>query len=235
MTPSIFQLPDTKKMKAIVIQHSPDTGIGVVGPILRDIHGFELHTIDATTADFNAIDPDAADLFVILGSPNGVYEQHIAWVVAELAFTRKLIALGKPIMGICFGGQMLALAHGATVEPMGYRDSGWLENDFAIDDAWAGPWFRWHGDHFTLPRDAQRLASAGEVMQGFQLGNSVGMQFHPEVTPEIIGKWVQKRRESLICNGVDVEQVLYTADAKVKEAQPRVEALVADVLARCLG
>ncbi|MFJ5297116.1 hypothetical protein ACIQAL_11410 [Pseudomonas sp. NPDC088368] len=222
-------------MKAIVIQHSPDTGIGLVGPILRDLHGFELHTIDARTASFDDIDPDSGDIFVLLGSPTGVYETHIPWTAEELEFTKKLIALEKPIMGICFGAQMLAAAHGSEVKPMGYRDTGWLINDDAIDELWAGPWFRWHGDNFNLPKGAQKLASAGTSIQGFQKGNTVGMQFHPEVDVGIINGWVEINRESLINRKVDIEELLYTAAARVEEAQPRVEALIADVLARCLG
>lgn len=222
-------------MKAIVLQHSPDTGIGLVGPILRDLHGFELQTIDARTANFDDIDPESADLFVLLGSPNGVYDLHIPWIEAELAFTKQLIARGRPIFGICFGGQMLAAAHDAEVKPMGYRDSGWLLNDVAVDTTWAGPWFRWHGDNFTLPTGAEKLASSGAVLQGFQKGNTVGMQFHPEVDEATIRTWVEINLESLIRNDVDVEQFLYTAVAKVKEVQPRVESLVADVLTRCLG
>jgi len=222
-------------MKAIVIQHSPDTGIGLVGPILRDLHGFELQTIDARTASFDDIDPNAADLFVLLGSPNGVYDTHVPWIEAELAFTQRLLALSKPIMGICFGAQMLAAAYGSEVKPMGYRDTGWMTNDDAVDELWAGPWFRWHGDNFNLPHGAQKLASAGTSIQGFQVGNTVGMQFHPEVDVGIINGWVEINRESLTARNVDIGELLYTADAKVKEAQPRVEALVEDVLARCLG
>lgn len=222
-------------MKAIVIQHSPDTGIGLVGPILRDLHGFELQTIDARTASLDDIDPDAADLFVLLGSPNGVYDVHIPWIEAELEFTKKLLARQRPIMGICFGAQMLAAALGAEVKPMGYRDTGWMINDDAVDELWAGPWFRWHGDNFNLPQGARKLASAGRSIQGFQKGNTVGMQFHPEVDVGIIQGWVEINRESLISRDVDIGQLLYTADAKVKEAQPRVESLVADVLTRCLG
>jgi GMP synthase (glutamine-hydrolysing) len=222
-------------MKALVIQHSLDTGIGLVGPILRDLHGFELLTVDAKTVNFDDIDPASADLFVLLGSPNGVYETQIPWIAAELAFTKRLIASAKPIIGICFGGQMLAAAHGAKVKPMGYRDAGWLANDDAVDSTWAGPWFRWHGDTFALPDGAVKLASAGEVMQGFQKGNTVGMQFHPEVTVEIMQGWVEIAGESLVSIGVDSAQLLDNAPTMVKEVQPRVESLISDVLARCLG
>ncbi|MDR8384397.1 type 1 glutamine amidotransferase [Pseudomonas sp. Fig-3] len=222
-------------MKAIVLQHSPDTGIGLVGPILRDLHGFELQTIDARTINFDDIDPESADLFVLLGSPNGVYDTHIPWIEAELEFTKQLIARARPIVGICFGGQMLAAAHGAQVKPMGYRDSGWLLNDDAVDQTWAGPWFRWHGDNFTLPEGAEKLASAGKVIQGFQKGNTVGMQFHPEVDEETIRTWVEINLESMLRNNVDIGQFLYTAVAEVKEVQPRVESLISNVLTRCLG
>src|SRR6185312_7925681 len=72
----------------------------------------------------------------------------------------------------------------------------------------AGPWMQWHYDTFTLPAGAVQLAASPAGPQAFALGRSLGLQFHPEVTPEIIASWVAAGRAQLARAGLDPDRVL---------------------------
>jgi len=60
----------------------------------------------------------------------------------------------------------------------------------------AGPWFEWHFDSFTLPPGAQLVAETDVGPQAYIVGRSLGLQFHPEVTPDIVGRWVRGHLDS---------------------------------------
>lgn len=222
-------------MKALVIQNAANTPLGLVGDHLKERHGFEIETLDAAQADFSGMDPYRADLFVILGSPRGVYEQDVSWIAGELDFTKRLLAERRPVFGICFGGQMIAAALGAVVKPMGERHRGWLTNDMAVDEVWSGPWFRWHGDSFELPQGARTLAMAGPVPQAFQHGKAVAVQFHPEIDLAIVEAWVEEGLHDLIRDGVDLEQFLSETKSSADRVHERLAELMDDVVRRCMS
>lgn len=220
-------------MKALVIQNSPNTGIGLVGENLERRHGFALDIRDAATTDFTTIDPRDADLFVILGSPRGVYERAVPWIDGEFAFTRRLLEDDRPLFGICFGGQMIASALGASVVPMGLRHRGWRRNDIAIGPAWEGPWFRWHGDRFDIPDGAKLLAVSDGVPQGFHIGRAVGVQFHPEVDADIVRTWVREGEALLQCDDSDREALIADSVRECRDVAARLNLLMDDILQRC--
>jgi len=222
-------------MKALVIQNSADTPIGLVGPILETKFGIELTVVDAASVDFAATDADKFDLVIILGAPQGVYQRDVPWIKQELEFTKALIDKDKPLFGICFGGQMIAAALGANVEPMGERHHGWIQNDVAVKDEWSGPWFRWHGDKFELPDGATPLASSGNVVQAFQHGAAVAVQFHPEASHAIVKDWVEQNRQKLVDGGMDIDGFLKETKGQEQTIEPRLTRLLEDVLSRCLA
>jgi GMP synthase-like glutamine amidotransferase len=92
------------------------------------------------------------------------------------------------VLGICFGGQALAAALGGSVSAAPRTEIGWI--DVEGEDGYGGRWFTWHEDVFTLPPGAHELARAPSGPQAFALGTSVGLQFHPEVTPSIVDDWL---------------------------------------------
>lgn len=227
--------PSSNDMKAIVIQNAENTPVGLVGSVLETSYGFDLSICHAAKTDFAAISPRDADLFVILGSPKGVYERKIDWIEAEYEFTARLTGSDTPVLGICFGGQMLASALGAEVKPMGERHLGWHVNEFTANAAWQGPWFRWHGDTFALPEGARLLASSAGVCQGFQHGRAVGLQFHPEVDHTIVRGWAVESPDVLKSEGVDLDDFVKEALREEQGARQRLGRLMEDVMHRCLG
>jgi glycine cleavage system H protein len=99
-----------------------------------------------------------ADLIVTLGSPAGAWED-IPWVHAQRRFLQDRMAAGTPVVGICFGAQILATAIGGRAAPMGDRTfCGWHANEHVADDVWRGPWVRWHADHLEVPEATEVLA-----------------------------------------------------------------------------
>ncbi len=129
------------------------------------------------------------DVVVFLGSRHGVYETHIQWVARQRALMRRLLANSVPVFGICFGAQLMATALGGTVAPMGYRCRGWMTNEIAADSIWQGPWLRWHGDFIALPETVKVFASDRDIVQAFAQGAAAGVQFHPEVSSDLLLKW----------------------------------------------
>ena len=71
-----------------------------------------------------------------------------------------------------------------------------------------GPWFQWHFDTFTAPEGATVLAETDLGPQAYVIGRSLGVQFHPEVTPAIMEDWVRVYRHELDGDGVDPDALL---------------------------
>jgi GMP synthase-like glutamine amidotransferase len=133
-------------------------------------------------------DPTRADAVVALGSDRSVHASTDPWIATELRFLRAAHDAGVPVLGICFGAQALAAALGATVSAAPAVEIGWIEVEGG--DGYGGRWFTWHEDEFTLPPGAQELARTASGPQAFAVGASVGLQFHPEVTPAIVDGWL---------------------------------------------
>jgi GMP synthase-like glutamine amidotransferase len=101
-----------------------------------------------------------------------------------------------PILGICFGGQSLAVALGGGVRRAARPEVGWgsvgTREPSLIDD---GPWLEWHRDEILPPSGAELLAHNASGVQAWRLGPHVGLQFHPEVDETIVGGWMATSRE----------------------------------------
>ena len=154
--------------------------------------------------------PGSIDLLVVMGGPMGVYEEaKYAWMKAEKKFIQDVIAAGKKVIGICFGSQMVASALGAKVYPNTGKEIGWLPvqkvkaaNNHSLlkelPDSFTT--FHWHGDTFDLPPGAFHLLQS-EITphQAYLYDNRVlGLQFHMEAVPDLLGAMVQHGKEELV-------------------------------------
>jgi GMP synthase-like glutamine amidotransferase len=95
------------------------------------------------------------------------------------------------VLGICFGAQALASALGGSVTRLATPEFAWIE--LQVSDAEqvpAGPWLALHDDTITLPPFARELARNEFGPQAFGIGPHLGVQFHPEVTPAILARWL---------------------------------------------
>jgi GMP synthase-like glutamine amidotransferase len=171
-------------------------------------------------------DPSGASAVVALGSDRSVHASKDPWIAAQLRFLREAHAADVPVLGICFGGQALAAALGATVSRAPATEIGWI--DVEGEDGYGGRWFTWHEDVFDLPAGATELARAASGPQAFAVGASVGLQFHPEVTPAIVEDWLAGARDAV----PDPGPIRAETASTVAKARERAFALLDRVAAR---
>lgn len=186
-------------MRALVIQHEHDGPAGLVGNHLHD-RGYQVEVVQvlqagSTHSDVTFPDPTAFDVVVPLGSVHSVYDRAAigSWIDRELDLLRAAHAADVPVFGICFGAQAISAALGGSVECSPRHEIGWfhyqLDSSFPVPE---GPWFSWHDDRCVLPDGAEVLARNELCPQAFRMGRTVGVQFHPEVTPELVADWTSK-------------------------------------------
>lgn len=180
---------------AIVISN-PTVGaeLGHLEPWLRD-NGFDVRRLvrdDILDADA----ADDADLVIILGSEWTLARtmdapddppQAAAAIAAETELIRRRVEQDKPLLGICFGGQMLSHTLGGEVTRQAAPHIAWETPESEIDELRA-PWVLLHNDAFTVPPGAELLAEADHAPIAFRHGRAWGVQFHPEVNAEILAR-----------------------------------------------
>lgn len=202
----------------LVIGNEGDADSGLVGQHLVD-DGFALLPVYREQFEsWAALDRTAApemlsdiSLVLSLGSDWSVYADHVAGpVAAEAEVLRAAHDAGVPILGICFGAQMLAFALGGSVERAPITEIGWHKFETDIPgEVGPGPWPQWHSDRCILPAAATEFARSPAGPQGFRIGRSVGLQFHPEVTADIMGRWAAGPGEpELAAVGLTRDQLL---------------------------
>jgi GMP synthase-like glutamine amidotransferase len=209
-------------MRALVIEHDPDVPAGLVGEWLSE-RGADVEVWRVAT-DSRDPDLDGSDLIVTLGSEVAAYDDTVAWVAREQRLLRDAFDADLPVLGICFGSQSLARALGGRALRADRSEIGWIAIE-THDPAFvpAGPWLQWHHDTFTPPAGASVLADSPAGPQAYTIGRSMGVQFHPEVTPEIVANWVAGGRDELDRECVDADRML--ADARALDAENRARAV----------
>ena len=189
-------------VRIAVFQHVAHEILGSFHPLLKEA-GFRIRYINYGRAHHAMIDMQRFDALVILGGPMGVYEvEKYPHLRDEISVIRSAIALGRPVLGICLGAQLVAAALGSEVRPVGVKEIGWYDVHLTDDgrkDPVLGKFqdcekiFQWHGDTFDIPEGAVHLASS-EICrnQAFRYGDRVyGLQFHLEVDKPMIERWLK--------------------------------------------
>lgn len=191
-----------------VLQHVPFEGPGSIEAWAL-AHG---HTLSTTRFYAQEQFPplERFDLLVVMGGPMSIHDEHIyAWLKGEKWFVGQAIDAGKAVLGICLGAQLIADTLGGSVIPGEQKEIGWfpvtLDSDFAAHPLGQNlpqqlNTFHWHGETFTLPASAQRIASSTVCEnQGFLYGERViALQFHPESTAGTIQNLVDYCSDELV-------------------------------------
>jgi GMP synthase (glutamine-hydrolysing) len=142
--------------------------------------------------------PDIAELagLVIMGGPMAANDiaTHPALGV-ELDLLRRAVDAEIPVLGVCLGHQLLALAHWAELSPgpaeigigpIRIASSSSLGESGQLVDV-----LHWHRDRVSLPPGAELLACSDACdNQAFRLGSALGLQFHLEVDLDLLAEWL---------------------------------------------
>ncbi|MDQ3859087.1 MAG: type 1 glutamine amidotransferase [Actinomycetota bacterium] len=194
--------------RALVIQHEEPTPGGLANEWLVE-RGAEIETLRIDEQDPHDLDASDYGLIVSLGSEFPAYDDSIRWIEHEADLFRQAFERDVPILGLCFGGQLLARVLGGRVFRAEREEIGWLPvRTLEPELVSEGPWFQWHFDAFTSPPGSQVIATTTVGDQAYMIGRNLGLQFHPEVTPEIMDEWVRAYPHELEEHGVDPEGLL---------------------------
>jgi GMP synthase-like glutamine amidotransferase len=211
----------------VVLQHVAFEGPGSLARAITDSgRGLSVVRVDRGEAvpKPEAIH-DMAGL-VVMGGPMGVHDD-LPWLGDERALLHAAVAAGLPVLGVCLGAQQLAAALGAEVTRGPLPECGigevHLTSD-AIGDPVFGaaptplPCVHWHGDTFSLPDGAVRLAGNDAYEnQAFRVGErAYGLQFHVEVTASLVGHWGPHLPPGVFVRASDVAHVSRAGDAIVR-------------------
>ncbi len=206
--------------------HDPEETASIVGRRLIH-HGYTLERftiVDDMAEPYSERpfpDPADVDLIVVMGAIYSVYDTATigSWIGRELEFLRAADAVGVPVLGICFGGQALAAAHGGRVVRADESQIGWYPVPEA-EGIPAGPWMQWHNDRLEAPPGATVLSVDGYGVQAFIIGRNLGLQFHPEVDRAHLDAWLAGGGvEELAEAGVDPVELQATTDRCADESR----------------
>lgn len=207
--------------RALIIRHVPHEGVaGFRQPI--EAAGYAIDRVDVDDPGFSAIDLRTPDLVVMMGGPMGVYEQaRYPWIACQMRRLARRLEADRPTLGVCFGAQMIAAAMGAEVYPGPSKEIGFHALRIAaaqsplrhLDGV---PVLHWHGDSFTLPDGAERLASSAMYEnQAFRRGhNLLALQFHAEMgEDERFEAWIEQWPDAIAEAGSDATALRAAHDA----------------------
>jgi GMP synthase-like glutamine amidotransferase len=146
---------------------------------------------------------DGRAFMVTAGSAYTPNDVHVRDVRDELHLIDLALDRELPVLGLCFGAQMLAVVLGGSVSKLGTPELGWYEVDSTDPGVPSGPWLQWHYSGFDRPPGVEQLASSPAGCQVFRHGPSLGVQFHPESTLTEVQSWARKDAARLQAIGID--------------------------------
>jgi GMP synthase (glutamine-hydrolysing) len=164
------------------------------------------YTVHYLYSDDTLPAPKESDGWIITGSPDSVHDS-LAWLPGVRKQISTAVETGHPILGVCFGHQLLAHSLGAKVE---INRAGWelgsatvqltadgLESALFTDLGADLEVYQTHHDVVTdIPAGMKVLATNEMGIQAIGVGERIfGVQFHPEFSPGIAGMYVELRSD----------------------------------------
>jgi len=188
-------------VRVVAFRHVPFEGLGLIQPVLEE-RGIAIKFADLYLPGTEPPETATAAGLIFMGGPMSANDglPYLEW---EMELLRRATEAGQPVLGVCLGAQLAAKALGARVYRNSVGEIGWFDvhpTEAAHKDPLlrglgdSETVFHWHGETFDLPRDATLLACSERCPnQAFRVGSRVyGLQFHLEVTPEMIGDWCRQ-------------------------------------------
>ena len=199
--------------KLLVIQHDDDTALGALAPALER-HG--IAQVVVKPDDVEAASLEGIDGLLVMG---GVMhpDDPARVLVRERELIAEAHAGGRPVLGVCLGSQLVSQACGGTAGPAPRSEIGWtpvaMRAAAADDGLLAGvetpTLFEWHYYCCAPPAGSAILAENEVCIQAFRIGERTwGIQFHVEVTPEIVAEWAVLGADELEREGVEASTLV---------------------------
>jgi len=188
-----------------IFRHVACEGPGYLGTFLNANEiPYEVICIDEGINVPQQLD-DVSGLIFMGGSMN--VTDPLQWVGDEKKLIRNAIAQNIPVMGICLGAQLMSAALDGKITHDQKMEIGWHAIE-AVDQQHQLDWlndlpdefipFHWHADTFSIPEGATALFNSHcRNNQAFVLDNNIAMQFHLEMTIEMVEEWVRRFGEDL--------------------------------------
>ena len=204
----------------VVFQHDPFEDLGFFAEILEKQKA-NYRVIRLFHGELPAENWEQLRALIVLGGPMSAHDEDgYPFLHCEKTIIRAAMDENVPVLGICLGAQLIAAALGTSVFHGRVREIGWSPISITPHgqvDSLLGylpenaTVFQWHGDGFDLPSGAIRLASSVHYdNQAFRLGKNIyGLQFHLEVTPRMIERWIEERSK-------DLAQAPYVSPEKIR-------------------
>jgi GMP synthase-like glutamine amidotransferase len=193
-------------VRVLAFRHVPFEGLGLIEPALES-RGIGFDYADLYQADLyqgvpSLPDTSRYDGLIFLGGPMSANDP-LPYLRTEMDAIECALTAGTPVLGVCLGAQLIARTLGARVYRNAEREIGWfdihLASGAASDPVFTGlrqseTVFHWHSETFDLPAGAELLARSDRTgRQAFRFGRVLyGIQFHLEVTPQMIVDWCQR-------------------------------------------
>jgi GMP synthase (glutamine-hydrolysing) len=183
-------------LRVLTVVHHRNAAIGVFAA------GADAELVEWLPHEAPPPDLDGFDAAFVFGADAQVDQEDAhPWLRPEKRLVRELIDSGMPVLGVCFGSQLLAEAAGGEVRPSAAPEVGWYEVELTTDGR-ADPLLgflperfeslQYHSYEWLLPPGAVELARSEVCLQAFRLRDRPvwGVQFHPEVTESDFGEWL---------------------------------------------
>lgn len=208
MTADASALPHKLRfMRIAILQNNTEDGPAYLGTWLRE-RGIEFDVFNFNAGEQAPESLTAYSALAILGGPMSVNDD-LPSLRASEALILEARDNGKPVIGHCLGGQLIAKALGARVATAPFPEIGWSTIQLSDSEA-ARAWFgdfagtardalQWHYDSFAIP-DGATLVASNEACphQAFAIGNILAMQFHIEIDRNKLAAWARDGKPELL-------------------------------------
>ncbi len=196
-----------KPSDILVVVHQAHSSAGRVGERLQK-RGYGLDVRRPALGDKLPETLDNHAGVAVFGGPMSVNDP-LPFIQTEINLIENALAAKTPLLGICLGAQMMARALGAQVQPHHEGESEIGYYPLSPTNAGSGmlPWpshvYHWHSEGFDLPHGADLLATGATFPnQAFRYGKAAyGLQFHPEVTRDMMCMWTERGASHLSRRG----------------------------------
>ncbi len=233
-------MPKNYRHSVLIILHRACGDTGKIGELLKQ-RGYKLDIRCILEGD-KLPDPKNYSAVIILGGIMSANDcKVLPGIREEIDWIPRVIDAGIPYLGICLGAQLLARALGAgvTKKPdlsveIGFYHIRPVGNPINFLPKQGLRFYQWHLEGFSIPKNCQRLAESDSFPnQAFMVNpKTIGLQFHPEATREMIDCWIQREPENLRLAGA---QSYKTQIELFRESDSKVHSWLEDFLDQWLA